>query len=261
MAEYTVLPWQNENSLSSYPLVLPFDYDGFIVDASFIQFDYFIPLLKNVFVSPSEIAITIIFDYVELTQQYQRSEFNDGKREVRFIDNDRYLGCLTLGENTVFLWDNFVGQNISRQIPFLANTVRSIPSKDAVYTFDGIYGDVIFDVELDEIDTFTSLGEFNYGVSLINGLIFQSSAGGNNIFYNINTGKNALVFNAVGNYTLPEQTVWALKKINLIPPINNNLFLSSNDVIKFNSINNQKIQVSLAGENDPGASIVPTLTS
>lgn len=266
MAEYNPLPWQNENSLSSYPLVFPFDYDGFIVDASFIQFDYFVPILNSVLVSKEDnadyIDIAITFDSGEKIERYWREQHNEGLREVRFMENDsRYLGCITIGEQATFLWDNFMGQKLVKNIPFLATVVRSIPLKDAVYTLDSIYGDVVFDVELDELSNFSTIGDFNFQSFLITGLNVQNTGGGNNIFYNYNINKNALVFNAVANHTFPDAHVWALKRINLVPPVNNNIFLAGNDVVKFTSINNQKLQVSLAGENSLGSSIVPTLTS
>jgi hypothetical protein len=262
MAEYNVLPWQNENSLSSYPLVFPLDFDGFIVDASFIQFDYFVPVLNTIFIGTDHIEITITFDKGQLTQTYSNSQFNAGIREIRFIENNnRYLGCITVGEKTTFLWENFVGQNLIKNIPFLATVVKSIPSKDAVYTLDSLYGDIVFGVELEEVTSFSTIGGFNFQNNLIGGLVFQNTGGGSNIFYNYNINKNALVFNAVANHTFPEASVWALKRINLVPPINNNIYLASNDVLKFKSINNQKLQISLAGESASGASLVPTLTS
>lgn len=262
MAEYSVLPWQNENSLSSYPLVFPLDYDGFIVDASFIQFDYFVPVLNTVFIGPDYIEVTITFDSGELTQTYYNSQYNAGIREIRFIENnERYLGCISVGEKTTFLWENFVGQKLIKNIPFLATVVRSIPSRDAVYTLDSLYGNIVFGVELEEVTNFSSIGGFNFENNLIGGLVFQNTGGGSNIFYNYNVGKNALVFNAVANHTFPEDSIWALKRINLVPPINNNIYLASNDVLKFKSINNQRLQISLAGESATGASIVPTLTA
>ena len=264
MAEYTVLSWQNENSLASYPLVYPLDYEGFIVDASFIQFDYFVPILKSIFISPGEIAVTVLFDRGEVTEIYSTSKYNLGVRELRFFENnERYLGCLTLGERTDYMWENFSGQNLVKNIPFMPSVVRSIPSKDAVYALDNAYGDIFFDVELNEVIGFTTPGSFNFQNSFIPGLSFQSTGGGESIFYNFRTDRNALVFNAVANHKLPEDdfSPWALKRVNLVAPVDNNLYLTSNELIKFSSINNQKIVVSLAGESASGASIVPTLAS
>jgi hypothetical protein len=264
MADFNVLPWQNENSLTSYPLVYPLDYDGFIVDASFIQFDYFVPILNSIFVGPDYMEVTITFDSGEVTQTYSESAYRAGIREIRFMEReDRYLGCITVGERTDFLWENFRGQRLVKNIPFLPTVVRSIPSKDAVYALDDIYGDVVFGIETAESTSFSNPNSFSYQNNFIPGMSFENNAGGETIFYNFNTINNALVFNAVANHALPleDAPVWALKRINLVPPVDNNLYLASNDLIKFSSVNNQKLQISLAGQSATGASIVPTLAS
>jgi hypothetical protein len=264
MAEFNVLPWQNENSLTSYPLVYPLDYDGFIVGASFIQFDYFIPVLGTIFVGSGSVEVTITFDCGEVTQSYSETEYHAGVREIRFMDGeDRYLGCLTVGEQANFLWDNFRGQKLVKNIPFLPSVVWSIPSKDAVYALDSIYGDVVFSIDLSETTSFTNPQSFNYQNNFIPGISFENTAGGETIFYNFNSVNNALIFNAVANHAIPvgDFSVHALKRINLVPPVDNNLYLASNDLIKFSSINNQKLQISLAGKSVSGASIVPTLAS
>jgi hypothetical protein len=252
MSGYDVLAWQNETGLSSYPLTLPLDIQDFLVDASFIQFDNFIPGLRKLVVSPDTIEVTINFDCGEVIGSVTRTKYNNRFRFIQFYTQDRYLGVVSLGAGTDRVWLECVGQTITRNIPFRDNTVRSIPSKDAVYTIDSKYGDIVFGAIGDIQDVFTEIG----------GIIYKTQAGGNTMLYNESRDLNSITFNAVGNHKIPDTTgvMKPLKKINLVAPINNNIYIQSNDVIKFKSINNLNLSISLVG-NSSGASIVPTLTT
>jgi hypothetical protein len=247
MSEYTVFGWQNENGLFNFPFSDPFTIQDLFVDASFIQFDNFIPVLKSVYIGYDTISVTMLFDCGEITEISGTTP-----NQIRFFQNTRYLGCLTLGAAANSIFTNFTGQIITTDLPVLPMTVRSIPSKDAVYTLDGLYGDVTFGALATDEDLYTEIG----------GIVYKTKAGGNTIFYNADTSLKSLTFNAVANHHIPENSgIYPLKKINLIPPTGNNIFISSNDIIKFNSINNQKLGISLAGESVTSTSIVPTLTT
>ena len=251
MADYNVLGWQNENGLSNYPFIDPFDIQDLIVDASFIQFDNFIPLLTYVLIDINSIDITITFDSGEATAVITRDQYVAYNRAIRYYDSvtNRYLGCLTLGEGVNTAWSNFVGQKMQRALKFISSTVRSIPSKDAVYTLDSSYGDIVLGATQDLADVYTDIG----------GIVYQTQAGGNTVFYNINNATPAITFNAVANHTIPENNkIYPLKKINLVKPIQNNIHLDSNDIIKFNSINNQNLSIYLVGQNSAGIATVPS---
>jgi len=254
MADYTVLGWQNENGLSNYPFVDPFTVTGLIVDASFIQFDNFIPHVSKLLIGDDYIDITIFFDSGESTSRYSKSDDLGGVRELRFYDSVdyRYLGVVTLGDGVLLAWSDYVGQVIQKNFHFISTVVRSIPSKDAVYKLDNSYGDITLGANQDLADVYTEIG----------GIVFQTSAGGNTVFYNFQSISNNITFNAVANHALPQNRgIYPLKKINLVKPIENNIYISSNDVIKFNSINNQNLSIYLVGENSTGAAIAPsTLT-
>jgi hypothetical protein len=254
MADYNVLGWQNENGLTNYPFVDPFDIQDLFVDASFIQFDNFIPRLSSVLVGSDYISITITFDSGDSMGTITHTDYINGNRAIRYYDSvtNRYLGCLTTGEGVNTAWASFVGQDIRRNQPFISSTVRSIPSKDAVYTLDNSYGDITFSSSQDVADVYTDIG----------GIVYQTVAGGNTVFYNINNSIPAITFNAVANHAIPANNkIYPLKKINLVNPIKNNVYLDSNDVVKFNSINNQNLSIYLVGQNGAGSSIVPSTLS
>jgi hypothetical protein len=249
MADYTVLSWQNEHALEAFPLEAPFELENFLVDASFVQFDGFIPILRKIVVASEEIVITLVFDEGEVSATYAKSSNN---YFLRFygVDN-RYLGTVTFGAGLQLLWAGYVGQKLERNIKFLPHLVRSIPLKDAVYTFDSLYGDITLDSATDST-----------AVMVLPNAQAQTLLTGKTVFYNLESSRSLITFNAVKNHGLysTADTLKPLKKINLVAPVANNIYLSSNDIIKFTSFNNKRLNVSLVGESS-GGSIVPTLAA
>jgi hypothetical protein len=249
MAIYTTLSWQNENSLTSFPLAEPFDLENFLVDASFIQFDGFTPRLKKIKVFPEQLDVTILFDVGEVTSTYHKSS---EAYCLRFYENSaRFLGSITFGAGLQIMWASYLGQQLERDLPFYRHLVKSIPLKDAVYTLDSLYGEIEFD----------SLMDSSTIIALPNTLN-STLATGKTIFYNTDKAKENLTFNAVKNHAIYNNAdkLKPLKKINLVKPIDNNVYLSSNDVIKFNSFNNKRLNITLVGESSD-ISMVPTLAN
>lgn len=249
MSTYTILSWQNEHALTSFPLAEPFEIENFLVDASFIQFDGFVPRLKKIKVFPEQIDVTILFDSGEITGTYLKSSTTYC---LRFYENSvRFLGSITFGAGLQILWASYLGQQLERDLPFYRHLVKSIPLKDAVYTLDSLYGDVIFESLMDSSTIVVQPNALN-----------STLATGKTIFYNTDKTKENLTFNAVKNHAIYSNTdkLKPLKKINLVKPIDNNIYLSSNDVIKFNSFNNKRLNITLVGEASD-VSMVPTLAN
>jgi len=214
MSEYIALGWQNENGLTNYPLTLPFEINDLIVDASFIQFDNYVPSFVNVLIGADYMTFNILFDLGEVTATYNHSDYSTGVKNLRFYDHggDRYIGCLTIGVGALKAWNSYVGENLiagaltGGPIPFVPSTVKSIPLNDAVYTLDSSYGFISLGANQDIADTFTDIG----------GIIYQTSAGGNTIFYNAVNSPPSITFNAVGNSVPPAtNNIYPLKQINL----------------------------------------------
>ena len=238
MANYNILNWQNENALSGFPFSLDIDPPAFIVDARFVQFDNHVPVLNTIAVQPTFITLTITFDHgINSTGVFTKAEYDRGEdhRHLHIYTpgGDRYLGVVTFGSGIVDVWDSYVGRKLQPNASFMASTVFSIPRGDAVYTFDGNYGDV-------------ELSRTLYDTA---------------IFYNSSEELNAVVFNAVGGHAVPEgQVPLGLKQINYVKPINNNITLASNDVIKITPVNAAALSIDLVSGSSSSAFTLPTLT-
>jgi hypothetical protein len=239
MAIYNVLSWRNENSLTGHPFQNESPIPGFIVDARFVQFDGFIPLLKSVRVEDDSVFLDILFDLPKSIEVvFTKNWFNLGEKGRHIYIHystptyRRYMGSISFGEGTSELWPGYVGRKLNFGLQFLPETVRSIPSKDAVYTFDGDYGDV-------------TIGRANNDSS---------------IFFN--KTPNAIVHNAVGGHSVENTVPQGLRQINLVKPRNNNINLASNDIIKMSSPTNTTLVISLVGGSTSGRSFAaPTLSS
>lgn len=237
MSSYNPLSWQNENALSSYPFSLDLDIQDFIVDAKFVQFDDYLPVLNYVTIDFDRIQLNVLFDEGETTITFFKSMYDRGEayRSTRIYNSsgDRYFGVITFGPGTQKLWNDFIGRRLQYNIPFATEAVRSIPSKDAVYTFDGYYGDVLLNRTQDD----------------------------KAIFYNVSEEANTVTFNAVGGHSVVGIVPEGLRKINLVGPKNNNITLSANDVIKMTSLNARSLSIDLVAGKGSKAFILPTLTS
>lgn len=239
MASYNPLNWQNENGLSSYPFDSDLEVQDFIVDARFVQFDNFIPKLNYIYIDLAKIDISITFDYGEANLTFLKSQYiqGDAYRNIRIYQpsNNRYLGSIVFGLGAETLWQQYSGQKIIHDVYFSADTVRSIPSKDAVYLFDSSYGNI-------------SLGR---------------TAADTTIFYNTSEELNAITFNAVSGHSVDESSESGnsrgLKQINLVKPLHNNINLASNDVIKITPINTSSLQISLVAGSKASTFSIPSL--
>lgn len=237
MALYNPLNWQNENALSSYPLSMDIEIQNFIVDAKFTQFDNFVPILNNFYVENDRIEMTITFDYgINTSVVFYKSWYTQGiaYRNIRIYEpvSKRHLGVLVFGEGADTLWSNFTGRRITFNIPFATETVRSIPINDAVYTLDSAFGDI-------------TLGK---------------TEGDKSVFYNTSQSLNSITLNAVaGNSIDPLQLKEGLRKINLVGPLDNNINLAPNDVVKITPVNNASLSVSLVSGSTNAAFAIPTL--
>ena len=241
MAIYNPLSWQNENALSSYPFSEDIDVQDFIVDAKFVQFDNFLPILNYVLVERDRLNLTMTFDcgqIVDIPFYKEAADKGDLHRHLRIYtpSRERYLGVLSFGEGLYTLWTSYIGRKLVYNKLFLSDTVRSIPSKDAVYTLDGNFGEV-------QLATTTA---------------------DNAIFYNVSTELNSITFNAVGGYTIPDDNTGrgeGLRKINLVKPLDNNINLASNDVVKITPLNASSLNIDLVSGSVSQSFIIPTLTT
>jgi hypothetical protein len=229
MATYNTLEWQNENQLNSFPFSSDIAVPDFIIDAKFIQFDNYVPVLNYLYVDNNSIKINITYDEGSLDVLYIRYS---GANHLRIYtpDGHRYIGVLTIGTGVNKLWQAFIGQKLTYNISFASDTVRSIPSSAGVFTFDRNFGEV----------------------SLARGLSDKT------IFYNINTTLNSITLNAVTGHEAVGNAK-GLRKLNLVEPLNNNITILSNDIIKFKQNFEAGLDVSLISGSTQKSFSLPTL--
>jgi hypothetical protein len=238
MPTYNTLTWHNENALSSHPFGADIEPRSFIVDAKFVQFDNYIPSLNYIQIQPDSIHLVLTFDHgLNTTSTLLKSAYLSGDEyqlmRIYTPDGLRYLGVITFGVGAAELWTDYVGRKLQYNIPFLPTTVISIPSSDAVYTFDSNYGDI--SLSRTSVDS--------------------------TIFYNTSLELNSLVFNAVAGHAVPtDQVQVGIKQINHVKPANNNINLASNDVIKVSSTNSASLTIELVSGAPSAAFQLPTLT-
>lgn len=209
MANTGILSWQNETGLINYPLIGQVGVSNFIVDANFIQFDNYIPTLNTVVVTSADIKLTITFDLEVVTITVLNLGFVDGHVEKIYGTSGRYLGKIIFGTGAFTLWNNFNNQTITVNVPFVSTVVQSIPTTAGVYSIDGVIGDVVIG-----LDTNMFVGQ---------------------------TGQ-LLVLNSVGLPTTGSSP--ALKTINGVAPINNNIYIEDSDLIKIGTTSNTVVNFS-----------------
>ncbi len=207
-----VLSWTNETALTPYPLVKSFGYDGLFIDANFIQFDGFVPVLNTIKVADDNIEITITFDSGPQVLVYTISSVSVIGTTKYVYDGDRYLGTLVFGNGVGRFLNNKGNQvTLAINIPFLSHTTKSISSTAGVYSIDGKYGNL----------QFTSDENINYEVDA-----------GDITF-------NAIALPAVVNTNY-------LKTLNSVGPLDNSVFIKNTDIVKVTG-STPTVTISLVG--------------
>jgi hypothetical protein len=238
-----VLNYQNENELAGYPLLQGLEVVGVISDTCFVQFDNFVPVLQTVLVDATKITLSILFDSGAIDNiVFLKTNYTENTGFVRIYQTDpynpantnyRFLGTITFGSGLSLLWSTYVGRKLTFNVPFAPETVRSIPSKAAVYTFAGCYGAINLGRTQDD----------------------------NTVFYNTSLASNSITFNAVTGHITDSTASPGLKMINLVKPVNNNINLISNDVVKLNSFNAASLTIDLVAGSPSGAFKLPNLNN
>lgn len=209
-----VLSWTNETSLTPYPLAKSFGYDNFLVDANFVQFDNFIPVLKGIQLVNGYLNITILFDLGAVTTSVAVADAQQYRFTQKIFSADRYMGKLIFGPDTNLLVDSNIANLTTLQlnIPFLSHLVRGIPSKAGVFSVDSKFGALAF----------TSHSEIWYDTS------------GNNV-----------TFNAVAG--IDYNVTPYLKTLNTITPTHNGVYIEDNQVLKIRSTGTATLEASIVG--------------
>ena len=212
-----ILNWLNETSLTPYPLTKSFGYDGFFIDAHFVQFDNFVPILNYVRFFQKQVEISITFDKVTKILYLNDEYYTTLYSTIRITDNNRYLGLLKFGQGLIkFAEESGEQRQININTKFLSHVVKSIPSNCGVFSIDNKYGELAF---------------------LSDDYVYYDVDGAN------------ITFNAV--YYPPIENELYLKTLNLVGPEHNNVFIKNTDIIKVYSEASTVI-LSLVGTSQKG---------
>ena len=196
-----------------------------MIDASFIQFDYFIPILKTIRVLPASLEIKIQFDSGDLTLTPTFTEITTNNNQLDIYGaNDRFLGTLVFGAGFDTLITQYMNQTKTFNIAFSPVTLIGIPKASGVYSINGVCGDVTV----------------NTGTTLLERSIMFDVVG------------SAVAWNALALPALSTDPI--LKTLNKKTPVNNNIWLIENDLIKIRGISGG-LEVYVAGDQ---SNLTPT---
>lgn len=191
-----ILGWLNENGLSYYPMSKDLIVSDLIIDANFVQFDGFIPILETIEVKPNKIILHIQIDtglvLVEILDSYTKGT------GVKIYQDTRYIGIVVVGTGYDTLKRLAINKVLTVNVPFLDIVVRSIPLAAGVFSIEGLTGALTF--TKDDTIHFAKTG-------------------------------NTIEWSAVALATPPSSVV-PLKSINLIAPEANNINIYDSDLIK-----------------------------
>lgn len=212
MNTLNVLSWQNESTLSPYPLSKSIVIDNFIIDANFVQFDAFIPVLKSITANNDTFFIEIEFDQLTKIVEVSKNDLVGSPYTVVINEDGRYLGKLVLGPDANTLYEEIASRELKYNTKFLAFLVKSIPSACGVYKIGNFYGEL----------NFSSVDYISYDVAGLK-----------------------VTFSAV---SLPNETNEIfLKTLNGVHPAQNGVYLQDSETIKIVGSGAGTIQISQVG--------------
>lgn len=218
------LEWLNEHALTDYPLTKYVGIHDFLLDANFVQFDGFVPVLKQCTVLKDQLDLLIQFDEETKKVSIAKQGFIP-ETSIEITSNSRYLGCIVLGPGLFTLFDKDIGTVFNWNIPFSSSTVVAVNKEAGVYSIDSLFGNVSF-------DTGTGIAR--------------------TIFYGILTENNSstVIWNAV---SLPDSVfsdIVPLKTLNGVHPVKNAVTIKGSELIKITpSLNTLTFGLSTEGTN------------
>jgi len=217
MAITGILSWENETALNAYPLSKEFGLNSFLVDANFVQFDNFVPVLQSITLLDQNLVISLLTDVGTIKLTVATSEFVGTSLTKRIFDSTgRCIGTLVFGANALSLFENENTLSLDINIPFLSFLAKSIPSNCGVYSVAGKFGAL-------------------------------SLTGDKNLWFTSITGRNGIVFNAAALGAI--SALPYLKTLNGIAPINNNVYMQETDLLKIATAGTATVQFSLIGSD------------
>jgi hypothetical protein len=162
--------WQDGQT--DYPLVNAGKFSGVFCDASFVQFDAFVPTLNSfslistasqLYDLSKSLKISITMDDGAQDFYVLASEAVKGK-SIRLRANSRYYGTLVFGRSILDVTKGVYGSDVIVGASFASSAVRSIDSHKGLYSLQGLGGAVT--LELDNTITYNNANHELQAVSI-----------------------------------------------------------------------------------------------
>lgn len=124
-------------------MVSAVDPIDFLIDASFIQFDNFTPVLKTIKVGAVSLTLTLTVDTgdVQMVVLKPGPDFFPGYSQ-RLVSGDRHIGFLVFGQGLLEMFNSNLNDTLRINVAFLPTVVRSLNSQGGVYSIQGKTGAV-----------------------------------------------------------------------------------------------------------------------
>lgn len=152
-----ITEWRDIARNSTYPFEESCGVPALFLDATFIQFDGFIPKLNKVTVNSSSVQFSFQLDTGEYIHSQPESGCVEGAVIVlRSESSDRYHGQIVLGPGIIYALNNLKGVVLEPDLEFSALTVRAIPRTSGLFAIDQAYNDI--EVKLDHSQFFNVSG-------------------------------------------------------------------------------------------------------
>lgn len=216
-----ITEWRDERKFDSYPLAQPYPFQGLILDAKFVQFDGYVPVLTKISLAEGNVTLTIKYDTNEVLIEVNYITGGGTANIYDVTEGWRYIGTIVCdSDECVRLLTALPSQQLSLNIPFHPSTVHSIPSNTGVYSIAKATGDPLQLVSIDDL-----------------------------ISFSVDQSQNKLSLHANCPPGETTSTIHPIRTINGVPPVNNSVQISPSEVIKISS-DTAGLKIDLANNPD-----------
>lgn len=143
-----ITEWRDTARNSYYPFEQDCGVKALFLDATFTQFDGFVPILNSITVNTNDVTFEFQFD----TGVYKHVQVEAGCVEgsvivLKDVRTDRYYGQLVTGPGIIYAYNSMKGAKLFPEIPFSVMVVRAIPRSAGLFAIDQAYNDIEIGVD------------------------------------------------------------------------------------------------------------------
>ena len=152
-----ILEWRDNDIANSYPFEKDSELNAVFSDATFVQYDNFIPSVQTVAVTSEGVTFNFLFDDGARAVTVAKDNCVDGfVTQVRF--GSRYYGKFVLAVGVEALAMR-VGLTLAPKVKFSGVVIRSISSKSGIFTINGAPGLTTYEVTSDYVNRLNVAGQ------------------------------------------------------------------------------------------------------